>query len=673
MSNCCPEFYPIKVSQLARYQNIDLNDFLLVIESGSANYSRRSNIADLIKSFKLFPTGSYSGSFSGSFNGKVLSKNVNLSGALSGSYLGSVFSKNTIASGSFSGSHYGKLVSKNSKATGSFKGTFFGDLYGFVSGSIQGSFISKNTKATGSFSGSLYGNLFSKNTIATGSFSGSYYGKLVSKNSKATGSFSGSLFGKSIFSNTSSYLKKESNQSYKFTYFNNKELINSPYFSYDPTYYLYYFSSSNSSNYLIVDSKASNTFAQSGLILSNNYDRKNRVPSYNWGPEGWRLFTNASGSLDLASLTGSYQFANANFTAKGLNPYFSALRTVNNVFYFWPEPNSYNTITRDASLAIGLTAATTASATPRTKARLHISVFSSSVANRGRGAWSGNGTVRQLDGAIYVEYGSGSLASPLQRTFFVSGSGNMYSAGTLTVARGISASLSGSTFGKIYSKNTTATGSFSGSIYGNLVSKNAKLSGSFSGSFSGNVTTKKSLITGSFRGLDNIINFKGTGKKVSFNGTSSYSISSSYALTASYFSPGTGGSNIISKKVIEIPASNYGSPLYTVSHGCPSQPFGFVLNWIAGATPQSGLTAGDVLAFDQVFGYWTDAGPFDRTSPWASVQITGNDLIVGWINSSWARGGGPFYGYYIYKNSINNAITNPFTPSKWNLRITLFY
>lgn len=664
MSNCCPEFYPVKISQLVRYQNIDLNDFLLVIESGSANYSRRSTIADLIKSFKLFPTGSYSGSFSGSFYGKVISKNANLTGALSGSYQGSIISKNTKASGSFSGSHYGKIISKNTVATGSFNGIFYGNLYGYASGSLEGSLISKNTKASGSFSGSHYGLVISKNVKASGSFSGSHYGLVVSKNTKASGSFSGSFHGKITRAFFADTLRQSSNQPYKFTYFDGTNLINSPFFSYDPTYYLYYFSSSNASNYLIVDSKASGTFAQSGLILSNNYNRRTRVPSYNWGPEGWRLFTNASGSLDLATLTGSYQFTNANFTAKGLNPYFSALRTVNNVFYFWPEPNSYSTINRDASLAIGVTAATTASATPRTKARLHISVFSSSVANRGTGAWPGSGTVRQLDGAIYVEYGSGSLASPLQRTFFVSGSGNMYSAGTLTVARGISASLSGSIFGRVVSKNTIASGSLSGSYYGSVISKNTKASGSLSGSFTGNLRSKNSLITGSFRGIDNITNFKGTGRKVSFNGTASYAISASYALTASYLDS-IGTNDFVRKKTLDINAQGYGTPGSNAPHGCPSTPFGVQLYWVAksgGSTP-TGFTAGDVVNFESVIYSWSSSDN-ENYKPGASVLIRGNNYYVAWPNNTWGYSSG----------GIFSAVgTYPFSANQWFLRMVFLY
>jgi len=189
---------PIKVSNLVRYQTLDVNDFFLTIESGSALYSRRSTFGDLIKSLATV-TGSYTGSFSGSFKGKA-------SGSFSGSYWGRVVSKNTKAtgsfystnskmSGSFSGSYWGRVISKNTKATGSFNGS--------VSGSFSGSILSKNTKATGSFystnskmsgsfSGSHYGKLFSKNTIASGSFSGSHYGKVIgSKGSLITGSFRG--------------------------------------------------------------------------------------------------------------------------------------------------------------------------------------------------------------------------------------------------------------------------------------------------------------------------------------------------------------------------------------------------------------------------------------------------------------------------------------------------
>ena len=163
---------PIKVSQLVRYSNLDGNDLLLTVESGSLLWSRRSTINDLKSSLGRL-TGSYSGSFTGSFKGIS-------SGSFSGSYWGKVISKNTVSSGSFSGSYWGRILSKNTKASGSFSGSHWGSL------------ISKNTKASGSFSGSHYGKLFSKNTIASGSFSGSHYGKVIgSKGSLITGSFRG--------------------------------------------------------------------------------------------------------------------------------------------------------------------------------------------------------------------------------------------------------------------------------------------------------------------------------------------------------------------------------------------------------------------------------------------------------------------------------------------------
>jgi hypothetical protein len=222
---------PIKVSKLVRYSNLDGDDLLLTVQSGSSLWSRRSTINDLKSSLGRL-TGSYSGSFTGSFKGissgsfsgsywgKVISKNTVASGSFSGSYWGRILSKNTKASGSFSGSHYGSLLSKNTKATGSFSGSHYGSLIskntvasGSFSGSHYGSLLSKNTKATGSFrgsivstntvasgsfSGSYYGSLLSKNTKASGSFSGSHYGSLLSKNTKATGSFSGSHYGKVI-------------------------------------------------------------------------------------------------------------------------------------------------------------------------------------------------------------------------------------------------------------------------------------------------------------------------------------------------------------------------------------------------------------------------------------------------------------------------------------------
>ena len=184
---------PIKVSQLVRYSNLDGDDLLLTVQSGSSLWSRRSTINDLKSSLGRL-TGSYSGSFTGSFKGKS-------SGSFSGSYWGRILSKNTVASGSFSGSYWGRILSKNTVASGSFSGSHYGSLLSKntkATGSFRGSIVSTNTVASGSFSGSYWGRILSKNTKASGSFSGSHYGSLLSKNTKATGSFSGSHYGKVI-------------------------------------------------------------------------------------------------------------------------------------------------------------------------------------------------------------------------------------------------------------------------------------------------------------------------------------------------------------------------------------------------------------------------------------------------------------------------------------------
>lgn len=265
----------------------------------------------------------------------------------------------------------------------------------------------------------------------------------------------------SNIANTSSYLYQVNNESYKFTYFDGEKLINSPYFSYQyiSGYDQYYLSSSHPAGYLLIDSKAYgyvpppneslSGFVESALVLSNNYNRGRRAPTYNWGPEGWRFIVSNSGSLSLTTLTGSYQFNNPNYVPKGIYPYFSALKQVNNAFYFWSEPFSYSSVSRDASIGIGVPSPTSAKSTPTTKGKLHIIVFSSSLSDLTKGSWDGDATVRQQDAAIYIEYGSSSfdygtnVGVPFRRTFTVSGSGNTFIGGNLYVQKGITGSFIG--------------------------------------------------------------------------------------------------------------------------------------------------------------------------------------------------------------------------------------
>lgn len=225
-------------------------------------------------------------------------------------------------------------------------------------------------------------------------------------------------------------------------------------------------SSSVPTNYLLIDSKAVTNFGQSHLILSNNCNRANRVPSYNWGPEGWDLFSDTSGSLVLNSNTGSFQFSNNVYTSKGITPYFSALKQVRNNFYFWPGPWSYSSITRDGSVGIGVTPPNTPTASFNSylKAKLHIDMFSGSEASIGNGKWGSATGTEHKKVAILVRYGSGSLAGPLNTTFYVSSSGDVRAYGTITGSKIHSLGNITVNNGSFISKTDSAiiTGSFKG-------------------------------------------------------------------------------------------------------------------------------------------------------------------------------------------------------------------
>ena len=287
---------------------------------------------------------------------------------------------------------------------------------------------------------------------------------------------------------TASYLRQDNNKSYTIPYYNGRILTSTANATDDgnnsygelkwvPNYSnidinLLIMSSSRSRNFVIIDSKAANNFAQSHLVLSVNNNRVNRIKntSYLYGPESYDLFVDQSGSLNLQTFTGSLQFTNQNFTSKGIRTYFNPLKTVNNVFYFWPEPYSYQSVMRDGSVGIGVTSPDYSSNVRTTRAKLHINVFSSSVVNLGTGAWPGDATVRPLAGAICVTYGSGSVQSSLTTTFSVSGSGNVYClgnsivSGSLKARYGITGSLQGKPFRTFSNKQISFWGTGSNAV-----------------------------------------------------------------------------------------------------------------------------------------------------------------------------------------------------------------
>ena len=340
---------------------------------------------------------------------------------------------------------------------------------------------------------SLYSRKSTLNNLAsfifnnpTGSYSGSFTGSFKGK---ASGSFSGSFYGTATRSLTSSYLRQTNQNTTKgIGYYDGTRLTSAPGLVFDNndggTKYLS-ISSSLPFNYLKIASRgltSGGTKYNQAGIGLANYNSSEPYPTY----DSWTLMSATSGSLTFVAPIGSNAFSSSTIKAQSTTGECYGMVQRRNGFYFWPYMTS-NTPARDGAIGIGVQPPeeATGSFSKYLRAKLQIDMFSGS----GGGPWSVPATVEHRATAILVNYGSASAVTTLTPTFYVSASGNTYIHGKLNVNGGV---------------------------------------------------------TGSFRGIDNITNFKGTGKKVSYNGTASYAVSSSYALTASAFksSGGAGGSPI---------------------------------------------------------------------------------------------------------------------------------
>lgn len=310
---------------------------------------------------------------------------------------------------------------------------------------------------------------------------------------------------------TASYLLKTSvNNSNFLTSFDTYGLKSSSdlkLYNYNSTWRVLQFSSSVSRNDIV-----SNTYDISSLQLYNL--RRVGVDGTYPNVDGIVYNVSNSGSLNFIIPSGSYQIHNSGIEAGSTGDEVYMMSHRRNCLFFWPYMTT-NAAARDGGIGIGVQPpnSPTGSANQYLRAKLQINMFSGSNEGTFPGGCTG---IENKQIAILVNYGSGSIGYSTK--FYVSASGNTYVGGKLTVNQGITSSFSGSHFGSLISKNLKASGSFSGSGYGRFIGKN-------------------SLMSGSFRGLNNISNFRNTGKSVSFNGTSSYSVfgvTSSYAVTSSY-------------------------------------------------------------------------------------------------------------------------------------------
>lgn len=245
------------------------------------------------------------------------------------------------------------------------------------------------------------------------------------------------------FTGSSVLQLQSSNNRSAMTYYDGSSLKTTPDLYYYPNIggggsNYFSLSSSLSTNYFLIDSKGSNNSGEAGIILSNNNNRRSRYPANIWGPDGWRIFSSVSGSITLSAISQSYQFNNPGYVTKTAKTVvnLSGLKQIRNNFYFWPDPPSYNSTTRDAAVGIGVSIPNipTGSFDKYLRAKLHIDMFSSSVARINTGAWLNTPTAATVENkvvAILVRYGSGSLDSALSQNFYVSGSGSTYLRGCL--------------------------------------------------------------------------------------------------------------------------------------------------------------------------------------------------------------------------------------------------
>jgi len=326
-------------------------------------------------------------------------------------------------------------------------------------------------KLTGSYTGSFLGRFSGSFTgsfkgKSSGSFSGSHYGKFIGKNASVSGSFSGSFYGISNFSKTSSYLLQTIQNTTKGVgYFDGTRLISAPGLVFD----------NNSSGVKSLSISSSLPFnylniASRGLTSGGVQYNQAAISMFNLNSseaypnrDGWTIFSNRSGSLTFTTPIGSYEISNSNVVSQATagEAIIYGMVQRRNGFYFWPYMG-INTPARDGAIGIGVQppAEPTGSFSKYLRAKLHINMFSGS----GGGPWTPTATVEHRSTAILVQYGSGSAFTGLNTTFYVSASGNTLIGGKLNVSRGITGSLYGTGFKTLNSKSVSFWGTGSHAV-----------------------------------------------------------------------------------------------------------------------------------------------------------------------------------------------------------------
>lgn len=471
-------------------------------------------------------SGNVSGNLSGNVNGNVtgtlygnvdiysgtsniFNLNVNNAFTAASAQLSSV----NIAGGTIQNCTIGSTIANTVRgttitATNKFIGNLTGNVTGDITGNVNASIVYANTFVGGEFNGSLVtatslnGNLngditgnvktptaelvidtgpdeaklsrfFGTASFSLRALSSSYALKATTVDGEVDYAINALTAETANTSLTSSHLLQFNNRSNTIPYFNGTYLTSLSDLTYkgylgDTVKYLS-FSGSNYLNAFLVDSKASSpTLGQSLSILSVNQNRSKRTPGQVHGPESWISKINVSGSYFFQSLVNSFNFNNnvyQNYAISSQQNLANAFRVYQNNIYYWSDQWSWSSLGRDCGMGLGVQVTTdSVTTTSPLQSKFQIDVFSASLDSLGKGNWTGTATTRYFDTAFLIRHGSGSTGSPLKNTFSISSKGTVYSAGNANFDGYTTGSFRGRTGWTINGKSVSFFGTGSNSV-----------------------------------------------------------------------------------------------------------------------------------------------------------------------------------------------------------------
>ena len=464
------------VSSFATLNVTNLNATLADITDVSINSGTINNtsIGDSIAAAITGTTITANNGFVGNLTGNVTG---NLTGNVDAVDVTAVqiIADDIIANTGFEGDLTGNIKSAGGTIVLENNEPFNAFFYGSSSYAISASYASSVNSTTSLTSSYLEWTNLRSNGTSSYSFNGlgkfsSFSSSYALSCSKALSSSysekctSSSFSNNSITAKTSSYLLQTTqNTTNQVGYFNGTRLVSAPGLVFTNNlsgYKILSISSSLAFNYLSIGSRGVTTSGTKYNQAGITLTNYNSNESYP-NYDGWTIMSATSGSLLFVAPIGSNAFSSPGIIAKSTSNECYGMIQRRNGFYFWPYMAN-NTPSRDGAIGIGVQPPNeaTGSFNKYLRAKLQINMFSGS----GEGPWSPEATVEHRATAILVNYGSGSATTSLIPTFFVSASGNTFTRGNLRVNKGITGSLRGTPFSTFNGKSISFWGTGSHSV-----------------------------------------------------------------------------------------------------------------------------------------------------------------------------------------------------------------